>query len=234
MKWKMKIRKNCRTVLGRHFSPRRGTVALAQPMLHVRSMRSPCGGHARGGAVARPGSVAGGLGVARPAGTPRESDGGCAGPGAAVWRRHGGGSSVGQRGHKAKEREEGGEGLLERTLAREDERGKKRGHSGDGVSFISDAVGVGNGPRAAPQGGEAWGAMGAARHGGQQPSHGARRRRLTSAKIGEGGAGRWAPTTVPGGCGLNTIQIQMNSNYFKTFQILTDPKMAFPSPKILK
>jgi hypothetical protein len=33
---------------------------------------------------------------------------------------------------------------------------------------------------------------------------------------------------------LNTIQIQMNSNYFKTFQTLTDPKVAFPSLDFLK
>jgi hypothetical protein len=33
---------------------------------------------------------------------------------------------------------------------------------------------------------------------------------------------------------LNTFQIQMNSNCFKTFQNLTDPKMAFPSLKNLK
>jgi hypothetical protein len=39
---------------------------------------------------------------------------------------------------------------------------------------------------------------------------------------------------VPGGGGLNTFQIQTNSNYFKTFQILTDPKTALPSLKILK
>jgi hypothetical protein len=33
---------------------------------------------------------------------------------------------------------------------------------------------------------------------------------------------------------LNTFQIQTNPNCFKTFQTLTDPKMAFPSPKNLK
>jgi hypothetical protein len=37
-------------------------------------------------------------------------------------------------------------------------------------------------------------------------------------KQGRVGANRWAPATVSGGGGLNTIQIQMNSNYFKTFQ----------------
>jgi hypothetical protein len=42
------------------------------------------------------------------------------------------------------------------------------------------------------------------------------------------------PATVPGGGGLNTFQIQMNLNYFKTFQILTNPKMALLSPKKLK
>jgi hypothetical protein len=53
-------------------------------------------------------------------------------------------------------------------------------------------------------------------------------------KQGRAGADRWAPATVPGSGGLNIIQIQMNSNYFKTFQTLTDPKTAFPSLKILK
>jgi hypothetical protein len=33
--------------------------------------------------------------------------------------------------------------------------------------------------------------------------------------------------TVLGIGGLNKIQIQMNSSYFKTFQTLTDPKTAF-------
>jgi hypothetical protein len=42
------------------------------------------------------------------------------------------------------------------------------------------------------------------------------------------------PCYSSGGGGLNTIQIQTNSNYFKTFQSLTDPKIAFPSPKNLK
>jgi hypothetical protein len=42
------------------------------------------------------------------------------------------------------------------------------------------------------------------------------------------------PGTVTGGGGLNTIQIQLNSNYFKTFQTLTDPKTIFPSPKNMK
>jgi hypothetical protein len=51
---------------------------------------------------------------------------------------------------------------------------------------------------------------------------------------GEVAADRWAPAIVPGGSGLNTIQIQMNSNYFKTFQTLTDPKIAFPSLKKMK
>jgi hypothetical protein len=39
------------------------------------------------------------------------------------------------------------------------------------------------------------------------------------------------PATVSGGGGLNTFQVQMNSNYFKTVQCFTNPKMAFPSPK---
>jgi hypothetical protein len=52
-----------------------------------------------------------------------------------------------------------------------------------------------------------------------------------AAKQGRAGADRWALTTVPGSSGLNTIQ--MNSNYFKTIQTLTDPKIAFLSPKNL-
>jgi hypothetical protein len=56
---------------------------------------------------------------------------------------------------------------------------------------------------------------------------------MTDAKIGEG-ANWWAPNTVPGSGSLNIIQIQMNSNYFKTVQTLTDPKMAFPSPNNFK
>jgi hypothetical protein len=47
-------------------------------------------------------------------------------------------------------------------------------------------------------------------------------------------ADRWSPAIVPDDGSLNTIQIQMNSNYFKTFQTLTDPKTAFPSLKNLK
>jgi hypothetical protein len=34
--------------------------------------------------------------------------------------------------------------------------------------------------------------------------------------------------------GLNIIQIQMNSNYLKTYQTLTDPKIAFSSLNNLK
>jgi hypothetical protein len=33
--------------------------------------------------------------------------------------------------------------VLGRTLRREDERGKKRGHNGDGAPFIGDATGGG-------------------------------------------------------------------------------------------
>jgi hypothetical protein len=58
--------------------------------------------------------------------------------------------------------------------------------------------------------------------------------RATSSITGVSGADWWAPATVSGGGSLNTIQIQMNSNYFKTFQILTDLKVAFSSPKNLK
>jgi hypothetical protein len=43
-----------------------------------------------------------------------------------------------------------------------------------------------------------------------------------------------AHATVPGGGGLIIFQIQMNSNYFKTFQSLTNPKTIFPCSKILK
>jgi hypothetical protein len=50
-------------------------------------------------------------------------------------------------------------------------------------------------------------------------------------KQGKEGAGRWAPATVPGGGGLNILQIQTNSNYLKTFRTLTDPKTTLPSPK---
>jgi hypothetical protein len=56
----------------------------------------------------------------------------------------------------------------------------------------------------------------------------------SAAKHGQAGVDRWAPAIVQGGGGLNTIQIQMNSNYFKTFQTLIDPKTTFPSPKNLK
>jgi hypothetical protein len=52
---------------------------VAQPALCARSARSPRGGHARGQR-----GFTGGLGVARPAGTPRGSDGGCAEQGGAV------------------------------------------------------------------------------------------------------------------------------------------------------
>jgi hypothetical protein len=49
-------------------------------------------------------------------------------------------------------------------------------------------------------------------------------------QIGERqGADRSAPATVPGGGSLNLFQIQTNSNYFKTIQTFTDPKMTFPS-----
>jgi hypothetical protein len=53
-------------------------------------------------------------------------------------------------------------------------------------------------------------------------------------KQGRAWADRWAPATVPSGGGLNTFQIQTNSNYLKTFQTLTDPKTTLPSPKKMK
>jgi hypothetical protein len=39
----------------------------------------------------------------------------------------------------------------------------------------------------------------------------------SAVKHGMAGPDRLAPAIVPGGDGLNTIQIQTNSNYFKTF-----------------
>jgi hypothetical protein len=113
------------------------------------------------------------------------------------------------------------------VLAREDETGKKRGRDNDGASFIGDATGVGDGPRAASHGGEAWGWAW-----GQCGVAGSGTR--PALKQGRTEADRWAPTIVPGSGGLNTFQIQTNLNYFKTFQILTDPKIPFPSLKILK
>jgi hypothetical protein len=78
-----------------------------------------------------------------------------------------------------------------------------------------------------PRGGEAWGAWGqrggrAARRGRQRPGHGAhgrhtRKRRATNTEIGEDRGWLVGPATVSGGGGLNTIQIQTNSSYFKTF-----------------
>jgi hypothetical protein len=56
-------------VLGRHFSPRLGTVGLAQSALAMRTVARWCG---------RRGFV-GGLGVARPVETPWGSDDGCTG-----------------------------------------------------------------------------------------------------------------------------------------------------------
>jgi hypothetical protein len=96
-----------------------------------------------------------------------------------------------------------------------------------------------------PRGGKAWGECGASvavgRHGmaGSSPAAtltvGTHAGGVRSAlKQGRVGADRWAPATVSGGGGLNTFQVQMNSNYFKTIQSFTDPKMAFPSPKKLK
>jgi hypothetical protein len=45
-----------------------------------------------------------------------------------------------------------------RALTREDERGKKGGHSSDGAPFISGRGGAGDGSWTAPRGGERWGA----------------------------------------------------------------------------
>jgi hypothetical protein len=42
--------------------------------------------------------------------------------------------------------------------AHEGGREGKEGGGGDGAPFICDVAGVGDGPRAAPRGGEAWGA----------------------------------------------------------------------------
>jgi hypothetical protein len=86
--------------------------------------------------------------------------------------------------------------VLRRAVVREDERERKEGRDGDGAPFIGDAAGSG--------GQVTGGGCGA------------------SSVVGWRGVAvddRWAPATVPGGSGLNTIQIQMNSNYFKTFQI---------------
>jgi hypothetical protein len=82
-----------------------------------------------------------------------------------------------------------------------------------------------------PHGGEAWGGMGPARRSGGVADSDARTSDMQPApKQGRAGANRWASAIVPGGGGLNIFQIQMNSNYFKTFQTLTNPKTAFPSP----
>jgi hypothetical protein len=53
----------------------------------------------------------------------------------------------------------GGDRVLERALAREDERGKKRGRDDDGAPFIGDAARGGG----RVTGGEAWG--------GGEPAH---------------------------------------------------------------
>jgi hypothetical protein len=50
----------------------------------------------------------------------------------------------------------GGDGLLKHALTREDEKGKEKGHGGDGAPFIGNAAGVGDRLRAAPRGSEAW------------------------------------------------------------------------------
>jgi hypothetical protein len=38
----------------------------------------------------------------------------------------------------------------------------------------------------------------------------------------------------PAQCRAARFEYILNSNYFKTFQILTNPKIAFPSPIFLK
>jgi hypothetical protein len=118
------------------------------------------------------------------------------------------------------------------------EKGATVGRGG----FYSDTVGWGTSRGAAPRGDEGRGASTVVRRrgvagsgsdmalAGSTRASGAR----PAVKQGRAGADRWAPATVPGSGGLNIIQIQMNSNYFKTFQTLTDPKTAFPSLKILK
>jgi hypothetical protein len=96
---------------------------------------------------------------------------------------------------------------------------------------------VGDGSPAVPVtrgGGGAWGQRDgrAARRGRQRPGRDAHGQRTRDQQQNmRGGADRWAPATVLCDDGLNTIQIQMNSNYFKTFQTLTGPKSALPSPK---
>jgi hypothetical protein len=111
--------------------------------------------------------------------------------------------------------------------------------------------GVGDGPRAAPRDGEACGGRGASAAVGRRgvAEHGARgcythelrmtgtythELRMTGTETDRAGADWWAPAIVLVGSSLNTIQIQMNSNYFRTFDILTNLKAAFPSLKNLK
>jgi hypothetical protein len=92
---KNKNKNNRCTVLGRHFSPRPGTIGLAQQHSGLADPRQPalraCARHSQR-AVATCAAAqwhdrrgfAGGLGVAPPVGTPRGSDGGCAGQGGVV------------------------------------------------------------------------------------------------------------------------------------------------------
>jgi hypothetical protein len=66
-------------------------------------------------------------------------------------------------------------------------------------------------------------------------SSGTHGRCTIGAETGEGGgADLWASATVPVVGGLNKFHIQTNSNYFKTFQTLTDLKMAFHRSKKFK
>jgi hypothetical protein len=101
-----------------------------------------------------------------------------------------------------------------------------RGRGGDGARFIGDAVGSEGraaGGATRRQGMGAWGQRSVAGNGPAMVLVGGARM---------GGARLVGPSIVPGSGGLNTFQIQMNSNYFITFQTLTDPKMALPSLKI--
>jgi hypothetical protein len=82
-------------------------------------------------------------------------------------------------------------------------------------------------------GGRAWGQRSdkAARHGQQRPDRDICGRRATGTETGEGRGVTDGPLYSPGRWRFEYIS---NSNEFKTFQSLTNPKMAFPNPKKLK